>query len=623
MRISFENIPRELALGAAEVSEILGLTIGPGGLPVEVIERKKGLSAAFSGGRASVGYSKRAEFYRALGLLAEGLRAGGDFEKSEEAAYDSVGLMLDNSRNAVLKPEAIRKMLRHMALMGHDMLMLYTEDTYEIPGYPYFGHMRGRFTAQEIRSLDEYARMLGIELVPCVQTLAHLNAAFRWPVFQELNDCSDILLVGEEKTYELIDAMLRSLSEMFSSRKIHLGMDEAHMLGLGKYLDRNGYRPRFDTMVEHLTRVISLCKKYGFEPMMWSDMFFRLTSSDYYSTSKIDEALLAKVPPEVSLVYWDYYTDKPALYDANIEKHQCFRNPLIFAGGAWKWTGMVPGNRFSFKTSRMALESCRRHGIRQVFVTAWGDDGGECSSFAILPVLQLFAEDCYASDTSDAHIDARLATCAGASLADFLDLDAPNLLPGNEAPGACSVNPSKYLLFQDPLCGLFDRQTAVGRFNGYYAQAARDLARGGENNPRWRYLFETLADLSRVLEIKCDLGLRIWSDYHAGDRAKLAVIAANDLPELLARVEKLHASVRRQWTEENKIFGLEVQDIRYGALKERLRETKKRLEAYLSGASDTLEELDADRLDVLCRPEGADMHVGYNNWKTIVSANIV
>jgi hypothetical protein len=50
-----------------------------------------------------------------------------------------------------------------MALMGNNLVMLYTEDTYELEGEPFFGYMRGRFSFDEVRELDDYAFNLGME----------------------------------------------------------------------------------------------------------------------------------------------------------------------------------------------------------------------------------------------------------------------------------------------------------------------------------------------------------------------------------------------------------------------------------------------------------------------------
>ena len=77
-------------------------------------------------------------------------------------------------------------------------------------------------------------------------------------------DCDDIMLVDDERTYELIDHMFATLSECFSSKKIHIGMDEAHMLGRGKHLDIHGYESVDVIIKRHLERVCQIAEKYGY-----------------------------------------------------------------------------------------------------------------------------------------------------------------------------------------------------------------------------------------------------------------------------------------------------------------------------------------------------------------------
>ena len=43
--------------------------------------------------------------------------------------------------------------------------MLYTEDTYEVDNEPYFGYMRGRYSADELRELDDYAYSIVDDIV--------------------------------------------------------------------------------------------------------------------------------------------------------------------------------------------------------------------------------------------------------------------------------------------------------------------------------------------------------------------------------------------------------------------------------------------------------------------------
>jgi len=623
MDIKFTEIDPSLLPGVSEVAAILHIKVSDNGVPVKAIQGENGLKVAFKNGEGTISYSTRVEFFRGLGLFAENYPAG-DFVKNERAKFEQLGVHYDCSRNGVLTVDSIKKLMRHCALMGFNQFFLYTEDTYEVKEYPYFGYMRGRFSADEIRTCDRYAKLFGIELVPCIQTLAHLNAAFRWNDFKEFNDCNDILLIGDDKTYQFIDRAIAAISEMFTSRNINIGMDEAHMVGLGKYLERNGYHKRFDLMMEHLRKVIEICHKYGFKPTMWSDMFFNLLSMNYYGDDDIDKSILDKVPSDVALSYWDYYSTKKETYDKNLEKHQKFRNEIVFAGGAWKWMGMVPCNRFSLDVGRLALQSCVEHNIKTVMLTGWGDNGSECSSFATLPVLQLYAEFCYSDDCSDDKLAKRLQTCANANFADFMNLDLPNLLPGNEAPGKCSVNPSKYLLFQDLLCGLFDCHTEIGAFNAHFKKSAETARKAISRNPEWAYLFEINASLSDVLELKCDMGLRIKAAYDSGDKKTLRYISQVELPKLLARVKNLHSALRTGWYNENKTFGFDVQDIRFGALKERIRSAQLRINDYLSGKISRIEELEQERLDYQCR-KGDDVgkHISANLWSEIVTPNVL
>ena len=159
-----------------------------------------------------------------------------EFQYQEHVCFERNGLMLDCSRNAVFTVEKVKFLIRTLAKLGMNVLMLYTEDTYEVEGQPYFGAYRGKYTKDEIKELDAYASMFGVELVPCIQTLAHLHNALKWPGMDKIRDSADILQPEKKETYQFIEKLLSSVKENFSTNRVHLGMDEAVMLGLGNYL---------------------------------------------------------------------------------------------------------------------------------------------------------------------------------------------------------------------------------------------------------------------------------------------------------------------------------------------------------------------------------------------------
>ena len=137
-----------------------------------------------------------------------------------------------------------------------------------------------------------------MQVIPCIQTLAHVNALFHWPVYREIHDAADILLTGDERTYELVEGMFRTLRECLRTNVVNIGMDEADLLGLGKYLTLHGYRDRFGILMEHLRRVSEMAKKYDFELLMWGDMFFRLAGGDYF-TNFNQNPELGEIPEEI------------------------------------------------------------------------------------------------------------------------------------------------------------------------------------------------------------------------------------------------------------------------------------------------------------------------------------
>jgi hexosaminidase len=198
---------------------------------------------ALRGRSALISYGTPALAGRALGTLMAGLVGNGQTCR-ESTPFRTLGVMLDCSRNAVMTVEHVCDVwLPRLALLGYNMLMLYTEDTYQLPGEPYFGCRRGAYTAGELKTIVAAAARLNIEVVPCIQTLAHLEQILRHGAYRQVKDTSSVLLVGEPKTYRLIEKMIAFWSGICRTRRIHIGMDEAWDLGRGRYLDLRGPRP--------------------------------------------------------------------------------------------------------------------------------------------------------------------------------------------------------------------------------------------------------------------------------------------------------------------------------------------------------------------------------------------
>lgn len=534
--------------------------------------------------------------------------------------FNRFGVMLDESRNAVMKPEMVKKYMDIMADLGYNCLMLYTEDTYEVDNQPYFGHNRGRYSQLELKDLDTYAKSKGIELVPCIQTLAHLKAIFRWPEYDRFRDCDDILLCSDEKTYNLIEDIFATLDKCFSSRIVNIGMDEAHMIGRGKYQDIHGYENRFDILLKHLNKVSEIAKKYNFELIMWGDMFFRLlnqSNGGKYTDSeiKVPQEVKDMIPDNVKLIYWDYYSHSKQNYDNGIKAHKAIKDDIWFAGGIYTWTGFAPHNSFSMKANEAAIASCIEQGVDNVIVTLWGDNGAECSKFAALPCLYYTAQ--LAKGISDIEIiKSGFEEQYGIAFDDFLSVDLPDTPNGKSGR---VINADKYLLYNDCFMGLFDNMVTPD-FSNKYAVAAEKLEKLSDNND-FKNVFVSLAKLCRVLEIKCDLSVRTRNFYESGNKSALEELLS-DYDKVINRLEDFYASYEKQWMWENKPHGFDVQDIRIGGLIRRVKHCKNRIKDYIDGKIDCIEELKELVLDVACRKNDNDV-ICFERWETGASSNII
>lgn len=605
MYIKINSCPNELLSPVYEILSELTFVVDASAETSLVIKQGSELSVTGDKHTVIVTYSRKNEVFRALTKIAALLNSGE--ETHETANYSMLCYMIDESRNAVSNIESTKEFIRYLAMMGYDSLMLYTEDTFELPGYEYFGYMRGRYTSTELREIDDYAYSFGIELIPCVQTLAHLFAAIRWPQFADFKDNYDTLLVGDDRTYKFIRAILEECAKNFRSKRIHIGMDEAVDLGRGKYLTKNGYRNSSLIMIEHLNRVLDMCRELDLSPMIWSDTFFRESFGEYYVKSgEFAPEILEKIPRDVDMVYWDYYHDDTELLDHMMKLHTDMGTRTIFAGGSRKWDGFATNVNVSLRISNAQLDCCKKHGVDQVIVTAWGDCGAEASLFSALPGAVCFAEHCYGTSHDEAALDKRCRECFGMTFDMLMSFDLPNHLPGKSQS---VTNAAKYLLYNDLFERLLDRHMDRSTVCAAYREHAEKL-HALENSPRFGYAFKTLALLCDVLSVKSDMGWRLYDAYKAGDKNAMEQVSS-EIPSVIESIDKFITAFREQWYKENKTFGFTVQELRIGGTKERLASVKQRLDDYISGKIDRIEELEQESLPISPSNDGAYINTVY------------
>lgn len=538
--------------------------------------------------------------------------------------FEQLGAMLDVSRNSVYTLPTMKKFLCQLALMGYTECYLYMEDTYELPGYPYFGYRRGRYSVQEQKELDDFAAMVGIELIPCIQTLAHLRTAIRWKYMEPMRDTVDNLMVGQEETRELVEAMISHFSKTFRSRRIHLGMDEAVSLGTGRYRLYKGYRDHRDIIMEHLRLTCELCDQYGLKPLIWDDMLFRdhTPLMNYYGDSDpVTEEQRSEYPDNLCFVYWDYYHDTQEEYEKQIRRRGCLN--MAFAGGVWKWGGWAPNFTKSFQDSVAAAEACCKMGVKEVMVTLWGDDGDETPIATVLPGLALFGLLRFGT-AFPSQTDAMCLLLSGTPLKTYESMERLDLIPDMPENNLEALVPHKLLLYGDIASELFLHSITndVPRLAKHYQDAAADYIEAAKKipDPHLCAIMKMYAALADALAVRCQASEALHNGWAAKDGALLEK-AAELLAQLEQRAEQLHYAAVAVWSQECKGQGLEIIDLRLGGLAARCCALRQRLELYKEGKLSTLTELDEPELPYQGSLASDGHTPGRESYGEIVTAN--
>ena len=542
------------------------------------------LSLLMDGERLTVEAPDISAAARGLFLAACALRDGKDIPELHQRRHiASCGMMLDMSRGGVMTVEAVKGMIDAHAALGLNLMMLYTEDTYTVPEAPYLGYLRGRYTEKELREMDDYAAESGVELVPCVQTLAHLEQFLQWDVNRDIKDNDCVLMIDEPKTYAWIRAALTALRRCFRTNRIHIGMDEAHGVGLGEYYQKHGAVNRFELLNRHLNRVVDICKELGFKPIMWSDMFYRLGSknNDYYDTDAVvPESAIAQIP-DVALCYWDYYHTDEQFYAGMLEGHRKMGKEVVFAGGIWTWSGILPHVRKTNATMYPALRACLKAGIGTVLATLWGDDGCETDYRLALNQLPIYSEHVWlGEDCTRAEVERMGERLTGLSEACFNAMGAFYADDEDRRPG-------KGLFYCDPLYPLTEGLWDLTGYREGLEEGVKTLERHLDDSRceyAWLAMRIALEKLNWVNELR--------PAYLRGDKAVVLTMANEKLPAIRELYVKMMSVWREQWESGRKRNGWETICARLGAVIARLDDVQRILLRWADGTIECVEELD-------------------------------
>lgn len=570
------------------------------GRPVTVkVQKAKGFLVAADRNGVSISYNETGDLFRALGELA-----GGRICREAVPSFAFRGIMIDCSRNGVIKPEYLKTVLPALALQGLNHLCLYTEDTYEIKGHNLIGYKRGAYTKKEIKALVKFAKQFGITMFPCIQTLGHLSQVLKIPKYAHLRDDHTILSFKEKETYTLIEDMITSATAPYDTKMIHIGMDETWGLGRGKTFDANTKIDPRQIYLDHLKKVASICDKHDLEPIIWGDIVIGMDVSSF----ALDKKQIADLPKNLTMDYWNYFSQDVAEYKKTIKQFRKMKFEPIISPGVWDWNQMWGNFDKAKRTMTPFLKAAMAEKIDRVLMTMWGDDGHEAPFASNLPALSYYLDTVYRGAPNMQRIKGMFSALFHDSIDTFL-------LPVKTE----QKNIAKGFLYDDPLLGIYSLHAGSRRYNSLFAEQAEMLKKASQNaDSRNSLLFKYAYHLTDLLTEKADLRNNLAMAYRAGDKKSLAK-SLEILLKILGKVDIVRKIRRELWLQERKIQGWEELDIRYGGIMYRIQTAGDRIKQYLDGTLSTLEEFDEP--DRKIYPSLEKFYVKYKNVAKVPAAD--
>jgi hexosaminidase len=310
------------------------------------------------------------------------------------------GVMIDISRDKVPTTDSLKALIDRLASLKVNQVQLYSEHTFAYRNHGVVHGDASPLDAGEIKELDAYCRARHVELVPNQNCLGHMN---RWLAHQEyrhlaiepdgftdpygITRAPMTLEPTNAGSLALVRELLDELLPLFTSRRVHVGLDEAWELP----------HSRMDDFLAWVRTLRALPELDGREMLMWGDMI----------TGRSD--LVAQLPDGVTVCEWGYDDWYP--FDERCAVLAEAGVPFWVAPGTSSWMSILGRATNARNTCRRAAEAALAHGATGYLNTDWGDNGHLQQPVVSEPGLAYGAAVSWCLDTN-ADLDLREALSA-------------------------------------------------------------------------------------------------------------------------------------------------------------------------------------------------------------------
>ena len=272
------------------------------------------------------------------------------------------GIMLDVSRGKVPTRATLEALVDLCSRLRLNVLMLYIEHTFDFRRHPEIGKGTSPLDAETMLELDAYAADRGVELIPCLQSLGHMEQLLSIDRYAHLaeSDRNWSVSPSHPGTYSLLAELYDEFLPLFGSSRFNANCDEPFDLGRGQSASRAPRKSPGALFVDHVNRLERLASTHDKRLMIWAD----------FAHQHPDQ--LSRLNPEVVLLDWWY----EASFDADrIRKLRRKGFEVWACPGTSSWNCLFPRAQNSQENISRWADAGRRHRATGLLNTDWGDFG--------------------------------------------------------------------------------------------------------------------------------------------------------------------------------------------------------------------------------------------------------
>jgi len=223
-------------------------------------------------------------------------------------ALDLRAIMIDAARLQE-RDEHYRKLIRFAARWGANAVVFrLADDQGTAMRFKTLPKARRshQYSARAMRALVQYARDRGIQLVPEIEALGHSRYITSHPGFEDLNEGAEKgfngLCISNPKTYEVLEALIGEVSEIFEGELIHVGCDESVFGVCRRCRKRIARDSKYVLYARHVARLRKIAAARGKRIIVWGDHIVNL-----WGDGRVyDKNALKELPEDVIVANWDY-----------------------------------------------------------------------------------------------------------------------------------------------------------------------------------------------------------------------------------------------------------------------------------------------------------------------------